>query len=259
MGDQPQTRRAIREQQRRQRSVVPFVVGVVALAVLAAAVWFGKGLFTGDPTGSPSSIPAAAGSSTPGTSSPSVTETPTATTTTEADPVAAAAASCRSVWGLQAAARDDAYRSLSQWQRHLAIMNNLEAGKISLATAKAQWPATTVKAADNIVAFRSADQAFRSSKDTCALDASVTGATADAVRQCAASMKTVDDVLVKARVAIAPWETHLKDQSHFKAGEITPASAEAKWRALWQKGLDTMPAYQAVAQKGQAAACNLPA
>lgn len=244
---------------------MPFLIGVLALIVLGAAVWFGKGLFTGSPTGSPSVIPGAAGSSTPASSqsatdpSTSPTTQPTDTATTEADPMVAALASCRAAWDLRVAARDDAARSLGQWDRHLVIMNNLQAGKISLATAKAQWPATTEKAAENIVTFRNADAALKASKDACAVDAAAAGADADAIRQCAASLKTIDQVLVPARAAIAPWETHLKDQSHFKAGAITPASAEAKWRALWQKGVQTMPAYKAAAPKGQSAACSLPA
>lgn len=276
------------------------VSGVVAVVVLGAAVWFGKGLFTtSTPTGSPSEIPGQAAPLTrtpgptttpPGSSttlaSASVTASPTAspsaspstegegsagtagapglpsspspTETTTVDPVAQAVASCRARWDLQAAARDDAYRSLSQWDRHLDIMNDLQAGKLTLAQAKAAWPATTEKAPENIVAFRTADKALAASKDTCAVDASATGAAADAVRGCAASLKTVDDVLARARIAIAPWETHLKDQSHFKAGGMTPVAAEAAWRVLWKKGLATLPGYQAVAAKGQSASCRLP-
>ena len=259
MGQQPQTRRAIRESQRRRPSVMPFVIGVVAVAVLGAAIWFGKGLFTsGSPTGATPLVPGATASSTAPTGTETPTE-PTSSQTNEADPMVAAVASCRTAWGLQVAARDAAARALGLWDRHLAIMNNLQAGKISLATAKAQWPATTATAPQEIAAFRSADQAFRTTAERCAVDAAATGAQADAVRQCAVSMKTVDEVLVKARTAIAPWETHLKDQSHFKAGEITPASAEAKWRALWQKGLQTLPPYKSIAPKGQSAACSLPA
>jgi len=266
MGQQPQTRRAIREQQRGRRGVLPVVIGVVAVLVLGAAVWFGKGLFTsGEPTGSPSVISGAASplattpdpSTTPAT--PTSTPSETATGTPEVDPVALAVESCRAKWALQSAARADAYRSLSQWDRHLKIMNDLQAGKLTLAQAKAAWPATTEKAAENIVAFRAADKALGASKDTCAVDASATGTEADAVRECATSLKTVDGVLARARTAIAPWETHLKDQSHYKAGGMTPAAAEAAWRALWKKGLATLPGYQAVAQKGQLAACKLPA
>jgi hypothetical protein len=240
---------------------MPWLIGVIAVAVLGAAFWFGKGLFAGDsPTGTSSQIPGATGSSTPATAATgSGTSQPTATPTTEADPMAAAVASCRTAWGLQSAARNYAWTSLAQWNQHLQIMNNLQAGKIDLPTAKTQWPLTTKGAADNIVAFRNADKSLGESKDACAVDASATGPEADAVRQCAASMKTVDQVLVQARLAIAPWELHLKDQSHFKAGEITPAAAEAKWRALWQKGLQTTPGYNAVAPKGQQAVCNLPA
>lgn len=264
MGEQPQTRRAIRERQRR-RGVLPVVIGLVAVVVLGAAVWVGKSLFTSSsPDGSPSAIP---GIAAPLTKTPDVTtsattegtppETPTATPTV--DPVAQAVASCRAKWALQSAARADAFRSLSQWDRHLAIMNDLQAGKITLAQAKAAWPTTTVKAADNVAAFRASDKALAASKDTCAVDASATGSAADAVRNCAASMKTVDGVLAQARVAIAPWELHLKDQSHFKAGGMTPAAAEAAWRVMWKKGLATLPGYKAVAGKGQSASCTLPA
>ena len=284
MDEQPQTRRAIRDRERR-RGVVPVVIGVLAVVVLGAAVWVGKGLFaSSSPDGSPSAIPGLAApltgtpdptttsattseaTATPTTATPSetttekqTTETQTPTPTPTADPVARAVASCRAKWGLQSAARADANRSLSQWDRHLDIMNNLQAGKLTLAQAKAAWPATTEKAAENVAAFRAADRALAASKDTCAVDASATGSAADAVRGCAASMKTVDGMLTQARVAIAPWETHLKDQSHFKAGGMTPAAAEAAWRVLWKKGLATLPGYQAVAAKGQSASCRLPA
>ncbi|KRF38069.1 hypothetical protein [Terrabacter sp. Soil810] len=264
MGQQPQTRRAIKEQQRGRRGILPVLIGVLAVVVLGAAVWFGKGLFTSaEPTGSPSAIPGVAAplTTTPAPSTtPSTTpsETTGATETPEVDPIVKAVASCRAKWALQSAARADAYRSLSQWDRHLKIMNDLQAGKLTLAEAKAAWPATTEKAADNIVAFRAADKALAASKDACAVAAGATGADADAIRRCAASLKAVGGVLARARVAIAPWETHLKDQSHFKAGGMTPAAAEAAWRALWQKGLATLPGYQAVAPQGQAAACTLP-
>jgi hypothetical protein len=260
MGQQPQTRREIKEAQRGRGWLVPTVIGVLALAVIAAAVWFGKGLLgSSEPTGSPSAIAGATNPPNTPTTSPTTTPSTEATTTADADLLAAAVASCRTAWQTQAAARDAAYKSLLQWNEHLKIMNDLQANKITLAQAKAAWPATTDGAAENIVAFRNADKALAASQDKCAVDAAAAGPQADAIRQCAASMKTVDDVLVKARVAIAPWETHLKDQSHFKAGGMTPAAAEAAWRVLWKKGLATIPPWGAVAAKGQQASCNLPA
>jgi hypothetical protein len=262
MGQQPQTRREMKEAQRGRRWFVPVIIGVLAIAVIGAAVWFGKGLLTSsDPTGSPSAIAGATNTPSPSASlTPSTPATePTTPATAEPDPLEAAVASCRTAWRLQATARNDAYRSLRQWDAHLKIMNDLQANKITLAEAKAAWPKTTEQAPENIVAFRNADKALAASKDQCAVDAAAAGPKADAVRQCAASMKTVDDVLTKARVAIAPWETHLKDQSHFKAGGMTPAAAEAAWRVLWQKGLATLPPWSAVAQQGQQVPCNLPA
>jgi cytoskeletal protein RodZ len=263
MGQQPQTRREIKEAQRGRGWLVPTVIGVLALAVIAAAVWFGKGLLgSSEPTGSPSAIAVATNAPTASSGATSSAATPSAdatTTTSEADVLAAAVESCRTAWKTQVAARDDAYRSLRQWGAHLKIMNDLQANKITLAQAKAAWPATTANAAENVAAFRNADKARAASQDTCAVDAAASGPQADAIRQCAASMQTVDDVLVKARVAIAAWETHLKDQSHFKAGGMTPAAAEAAWRVLWKKGLATLPPWDAVAAKAQQATCNLPA
>jgi hypothetical protein len=268
MGQQPQTRREVKQAQQGRNWVVPVLIGLLAIAVIGAAVWLGKGLLTSsDPSGSPSAIAGATGSPTP-SSAPSETTmattpaSPSASPTSDVpavDPLVAAVASCREAWTLQATARNDAYRSLRQWDEHLKIMNDLQANKITLTQAKAAWPKTTEKAAENVATFRAADKALAASKDRCAVDASAAGPKADAVRQCATSMKTVDGVLTKARVAIAPWELHLKDQSHFKAGGMTPAAAEAAWRVMWQKGLKTLPPWSAVAQEGQQVPCNLPA
>jgi hypothetical protein len=270
MGEQPQTRRQIREAERGRRGwVVPVLVGVLAIAVLAGALWLGKGLLTStEPTGSPSAIAGASttaptGEVTP-TEEPSTepstqpTTEPTTEPTVQPDPVIAAVASCRTAWRLQSAVRADAYRSIGQWQRHLEIMNELQANKITLAQAKAAWPATTARAEEFVAAFRAADKARAAAQGRCAVDAAATGPKADAVRRCAASMRTVDGVLAKARIAIAPWETHLKDQSHFKGGGMTPAAAEAAWRVKWKQGLATVPGYTAVAPQGQRAVCSLP-
>jgi hypothetical protein len=169
-----------------------------------------------------------------------------------------ALADCRTQWRLQSAALSDADRSLSQWRRHLAIMNDLQAHRISLATAKAEWPATTAKAPDNVAVFRSADRALAASGARCSVDGSTTGPVADAIRRCGGSMRTVGSALAAARVAIAPWEKHLTDQSHFKTGGMTPAGAEAAWRVMWKKGLATLPGYDAVAGGAKAAECTLP-
>ena len=173
MGQQPQTRREIKEAERGRRGwLMPALVGVLAVAVLAGAVWLGKGLLTStDPTGSPSAI--AGASTTAPTSEATPTEEPStepshradAEPTVEPDPVIAAVASCRTAWRLQSAARADAYRAIGQWVRHLKIMNDLQANKITLAQAKAAWPATTAKAEENVAAFRAADKARAASQD----------------------------------------------------------------------------------------------
>jgi hypothetical protein len=252
---------------------------VLAILLLGGAVYFGVALSGSGPRAAsgttarpPTSAPRA--STTPGLAelmNGALTVTPSEDTSTTTQPVhkstsaigsipsnlAPAVASCQEQWRLQSAALADADRSLAQWRRHLDIMNQLQDGRISLATAKAQWPYTTYKAVDNVLAFRSADAALAASPATCAVDASATGRAADAIRTCAAAMRTVDTALVKARVAIAPWERHLKDQTHFAMGMMTPAAAEAAWRVMWKTGLATLPPYDAVAGQARGATCPL--
>jgi hypothetical protein len=186
------------------------------------------------------------------------TETSTAESSPTADPVAAQVEDCRSGWQLQAAASKAAATVLAEWDAHLDIMNNLEAGKTTLEQAKKDWAPTTANAPQHIAAFHAADQAFTSSKLRCVAPDGATGGAAEALATCAESMQVVDGVLAKARTAIEPWETHLQDQSHFKAGGITAARAEALWRSLWQKGLELNPPYFAAAQAGATATCSPP-
>ncbi|MCU1538487.1 MAG: hypothetical protein JWP82_2838 [Humibacillus sp.] len=281
MGQQPQTRREARAAQQGRTWVVPTVVGVIAAAVLGGAVWFGSGLLSSpSASGNPSAV-AGAGPSSPSDSTPMTmpmtTPAPSAASpeaaatsgtegaaqppapTTTPDALTAAVAACRTAWRAETTARNDAYLALGQWDRHLAIMDALQAGRITLAKAMADWPATTKQAKENVAAFRATDRARAGSTARCAVPAGATDQPAVALRQCAASLRTIDGVLDRARTAIAPWETHLQDQSHFMAGDVTPTAAELAWRALWQKGRATMPAYRAVAGQGQQASCTLPA
>lgn len=258
MGEQPKTRKQVREAQRRTSSTSPLLIGGLILLLVVAAGWVGKTLFLdGDTTSTSADAPVA--SPTP-TSAVTSSEATPSETTTSADPLAASIASCRESWQLRSAARAAAATSLGEWNAHIAIMNRLEAGQITLATAKAQWPATTRNAPANITAFRKADAALAASNASCAVPpAATTGAEADALRACAASEKVVDGILVQARVAIKPWEVHLSEQSHFQAGEVTPAIAEAKWRVKWQEGQKTLPGYVTAARAGASATCELPA
>ena len=279
MGEQPKTRHTSRQRERRRDSAVLPVEVFLAILVLGAAVYFGVTLFrtgsapasrtsVGSATnaGAPSTIPNLAQlmngtlTATPSPDTSTMTESAHKSTTTVSSippRLAAPVSFCQARWRLQSAALADADRSLSQWRRHLDIMNDLQDGRIDLTTAKAQWPYTTYEAGDNITAFRSADAALAGSPATCAVHDSTSGQASDAIRTCAASMRTVDTALIEARVAITPWERHIKDQTHFAMGMMTPSAAEAAWRVMWKAGLATLPPYEAVAGDARAATCPL--
>lgn len=261
MTQEPATRRARRELERQQRGPVAAVaVVLVALLGVGAAVWFGTDLFDGSPTAAPVTAPAS--TQPPTTSSAPLPSTPSSEATTSAtptvDPVAAKVEQCRSGWQLQAKAARAAATSLREWDKHLDIMNALQAGKISLARAKKDWAPTTAQAPQHIAAFHAADRAYRSAKQGCTPPTGVPASEqTKALSTCATGMRVVNGILGKARAAIEPWETHLKDQSHFKGGDISAARAEALWRSLWQQGLKRNPPYFKAVSAGAKATCPI--
>ena len=262
MPDQPRSRREIRAAERR-RSAQPYLIGLLVLVLFGGGGWLGKGLFTGgSAVGAASSVADAGPPTTPGGATRGGA-TPGGAATPAGDPraaaLAASVASCATAWQLQDAATRSAAVALGEWGAHIEIMSRLQARQISLATAKAQWPATTAQADPHVKGFRANDRALTESQTSCVVpDPDVTGPLASALRACAQSFTRVEGVLTKARLAIAPWEMHLLDQSHFKAGGLTAAAAEGKWRALWQKGVQTLPGYQAAVSAARGATCTIP-
>ncbi len=255
MSEQPRSRSEMRAADRR-KSRMGILVGLLVVVLIGGGAWLAKGLVSGPdaPAGAPTTAPPQTAPTTPAT--PTTSSAPPTT----ADPLAAAVAECRQSWKLQTAATDAAATALGQWWTHLMIMNDLQAYKITVPEAKKLWGPTTKDAEQHNAAFDTADAAFTSAKSGCRVpDGAAAGPKTDALRACASASAKQDAVLKNARTAIAVWETHLKDQSHFKAGGMTAIAAEAKWRVLWQKGLATMPAYRNAVAAAKGASCTLPA
>lgn len=258
--EEPSLSRRERRERERSTGIPLLLVGALVVLALAAAAWFGRGLLVRDQPENAAPGPTGTGvASTASTVTPTGSATASGPSTPAApDPVAAAVANCQVAWKLQSSASAAAARALDQWNTHIYIMNRLEAGKLTLPQAKQLWVPTTTNAERNVAAFRAADLAFRSARVACAQPAaSAEGPQVEPLRACATSFAKLGASLAQARIAIAPWETHLKDQSHFKAGDVTAAAAEAAWRALWQKGVATIGGYLNAARSAQGASCPL--
>lgn len=158
-----------------------------------------------------------------------------------ATPRACTSAAAREADDLRAAAR-----SMSQWRVHVGAMNQLVAGRITLAQASAFWNRTRVGAQQRVSAFRATDRGVAAAAARCRKDRSGAG-TAGA--RCARSVRLRGLVLAAARTAIATWQRHIRDMEMLRMGRMTGAQAARMWQRNWHQGQAQLASYQAAKRR----------
>jgi hypothetical protein len=159
---------------------------------------------------------------------------------------AAAIEKCRSHWNAQAAPLQAAAASLNQWEVHVAAMNQLVAGKITLDQANAFWEQTRMQAAHKVHRFHSADGTYTAGQYTCPMLATAenTEANPTALTACRRDIAQRDDALRAARVAIDTWHHHVIDMNMLRAGTMSPARAVRLWNKYWKQGVAELDDYR---------------
>jgi Mrp family chromosome partitioning ATPase len=159
--------------------------------------------------------------------------------------VAAALQECRSTRKAQAAPLHTAAASLDQWQAHVAAMNQLVAGKITLDQANRFWEQTRVRAAQKVHRFHHADDTYSAGRHACRRPDAVRSATPDlvALTACRRNVAQRDDALRAARASINTWHHHVRDMNRLRAGDMTPARAVQLWNKYWKQGVDELRHY----------------
>jgi Mrp family chromosome partitioning ATPase len=169
-----------------------------------------------------------------------------ATATSARSAVDAALEECRSTWKAQKAPLKTAADSLNQWDVHITAMNQLIAGKITLAQANAFWEQTRVQASQKVHRFHNADRRYVGGDHACRTPAVAEDSEVDLseLAACENQIQQRDEALGAARVAIDSWDHHVMDMNQLRAGEISPDRAVRLWLKYWKQGAADLKAYQ---------------
>jgi hypothetical protein len=213
----------------------PFVVGVAAGATIIGVVWVAVLLNRHDPA-SASAAPAghhahhaaavASSSAAPARTSPATN-------------------GCPDLVKAQAPALRAAAKSLAQWKVHVDAMNQLVAGRITLAQATDFWNHTRVGAKRLIGHYQAVRQQLRADAPPC-----------DSGARCAAAAQAREQELRIADRALATWNHHVHDMEMLRMGMMTPTQATQMWVRNWHIGVRQLGAYHAAADLARGVHCG---
>jgi Mrp family chromosome partitioning ATPase len=160
--------------------------------------------------------------------------------------VEAAMEECRATWEAQAEPLDAAAETLKQWGTHIAAMNQLVAGKITLDQANAFWEQTREQAGEKVDRFRSAQSAYANDRYTCRIPTLVTTTDVDTARltACKHQIAQRDKALQSADVAVGTWHHHVMEMNMLRAGTLSPSRAVTLWLEAWKEGAAELKAYR---------------
>jgi Mrp family chromosome partitioning ATPase len=180
-----------------------------------------------------------------------------ATIPSDRSAVDTALAECRSSWDAQSAPLDAAEASLNQWHAHIAAMNQLVAGEITLDQANAFWERTRVQAAQKVHRFTSADDAYTDGDHACRTPERARNTEVDltALSACQKDVAQRDQALQAARVTIGTWHNHVMDKNQLRAGNLSPTRAVKLWLKSWKEGAAELKDYRAQLRQTHDASC----
>ena len=156
-------------------------------------------------------------------------------------------ASCQAVWRAQSRTLRAADRSLAQWQVHVDAMNQLVAGKITLAQAKDFWSRTRVGAAARVARFETSVGRYTGLEPRCGGAPRPAGASRQ-LTACRVGVRARDRAIDAGTVAVTTRKHHIMDMEMLRAGQITPQQAIAMWLKNWHLGVRQLNAYSRISK-----------
>jgi hypothetical protein len=160
--------------------------------------------------------------------------------------VESAVADCRSRWQQQSQPLRAAQSSMHQWRVHIKAMNELVAGKISLAQATTFWNKTRKGAMHRIIRFEQAESRYRRTAPACSKNSLRQAADTTlpvGARDCMRAAVAGDRVLAEAQTAITTWQHHVHDMEMLRMGHLSAAQATQMWQMNWHRGQRQLAEY----------------
>jgi hypothetical protein len=235
--------------------------GIIIGALLVALVWVSAAAVRGSdatPKGSiASESPDPADS--PGTAAPadSASPSPTGSTNDKQALRAAVLSDCRQVYVAQARTLGAAATAMNQWQVHIAAMNQLVLGVISLQQANQFWNQTRHGAHANLRAFRATAARLQQPSTRCPAPprSSRTSSPDGKLVRCERAVAARDRVLRSARAALGTWGMHVMHMEMLRNGQMSPQRAQSLWLHSWHEGQREVTEYRAATNDTRGMRC----
>lgn len=224
-----------------------FLSGVVVGAVILTMVWAVWALMGGGGTDSASDGAAPA----PRHARHDAKVLGTETASPSAAAATVAADPCGEVYDEQALPLRTAAASMAGWRVHVSAMNQLVAGKITLAQASDFWNQTRRQAADLLAAYDGAAGAYAARTTRCP----ATDRSGDQAGACHGAVTARNATLRRADAALATWRVHVHHMEMLRAGTMDPDTATRLWQKSWHAGVAQIRAYDTARSGARALAC----
>jgi hypothetical protein len=165
---------------------------------------------------------------------------------------------CRRVYTDQQEPLDAASSAMSQWEVHIAAMNKLVLGAISLDQAMQFWNRTRVGAKARLHTFDAAVRRIGRLTIACP-DPGADPSAGTRLMRCERAVAANARLLSLAETALGTWALHVKHMEMLRDGTMTPAQATQAWLLSWHQGQDQVTQYRDETKKAHSLYCSMPA
>jgi hypothetical protein len=145
--------------------------------------------------------------------------------------------------------------SLEQWDVHVAAMNQLVVGEITLDQAWQFWNQTRIGAARRLARYGSAELLLDATTARCPHSGHAHMASSNPLRSCAAAVDARAEELHEADIALSTWRQHVEHMEMLRNGEMTPEEAVRLWLENWRKGNRELKEYRAADRAAEGHTC----
>ena len=161
---------------------------------------------------------------------------------------------CRQVYAAQRQPLRAAAAAMAQWQVHIAAMNKLVLGVITLKQANQFWNQTRVGAHTRLREFDTAQARLNRETIRCP-HRPLTRPAHNRLTRCEQAVSANFRALRLARKALMTWRMHVHHMEMLRTGMMSPSRATQLWLMNWHQGQDEVARYRGAVRAARAHHC----